>query len=99
MLYLGLAVGSTSILWAKRVGPTGTAYGLDMTDEMLGVRPAERPRDAEVANVHFLDEGVHRAGSRYPAESVDVVISNCVINLATDKVGGVVNVTQIGRVL
>jgi arsenite methyltransferase len=70
------------ILSARRVGPTGTAYGLDMTDEMLAL--AQRnAREAGVGNVHFL-KGMIEA-IPLPADSVDVVISNCVINLSTDK--------------
>src|SRR5690349_530111 len=67
---------------ARRVGPTGTAYGLDMTDEMLALarRNAE---EAGVTNVHFLKGLIEEVP--LPAASVDVVISNCVINLSTDK--------------
>jgi arsenite methyltransferase len=70
------------ILSAKRVGPTGVVYGVDMTDEMLAL--AQRnAREAGVANVHFL-KGVIEAVP-LPADSVDVVISNCVVNLSVDK--------------
>ncbi len=82
VLDLGSGGGIDVILSAKRVGPAGTVYGLDMTDEMLAL--AQRnARDAGVANVHFL-KGVIEA-IPLPADSVDVVISNCVVNLSTDK--------------
>ena len=81
------------ILSAKRVGPTGTAYGLDMTDEMLALAQ-ENARDAGVANVHFLKGIIEHVP--LPASSVDVVISNCVINLSTDKPAVL---TEIARVL
>jgi arsenite methyltransferase len=82
VLDLGSGGGIDVILSAKRVGPTGTAYGLDMTDEMLTLarRNAE---DAGVRNVHFLKGVIEHVP--LPAASVDVVISNCVINLSTDK--------------
>jgi ubiquinone/menaquinone biosynthesis C-methylase UbiE len=81
------------ILSAKRVGPTGTAYGLDFTDEMLAL--AQRnAAEAGVPNVHFL-KGVIEA-IPLPAESVDVVISNCVINLSVDKASVL---TEMARVL
>ncbi|MDQ3867590.1 MAG: methyltransferase domain-containing protein, partial [Actinomycetota bacterium] len=77
----------------KRVGPSGVAYGLDMTDEMLAL--AQRnARDAGVTNVHFLKGLIEQIP--LPANSVDVVISNCVINLSTDKPGVL---TEIARVL
>jgi ubiquinone/menaquinone biosynthesis C-methylase UbiE len=64
------------------VGPSGTVYGLDMTDEMLAL--AQRnAREAGASNVHFL-KGLIEA-IPLPADSVDVVISNCVVNLSTDK--------------
>jgi arsenite methyltransferase len=82
VLDLGSGGGIDVILSAKRVGPTGTAYGVDMTDEMLAL--AQRnAREAGVANVHFLKGVIEQIP--LPAESVDVVISNCVINLSTDK--------------
>jgi arsenite methyltransferase len=93
VLDLGSGGGIDVILSAKRVGPTGTAYGLDMTDEMLAL--AQRnARDAGVANVHFLKGVIEEIP--LPAESVDVVISNCVINLSTDKTAVL---TEIARVL
>ena len=93
VLDLGSGGGIDVILSAKRVGPTGTAYGLDMTDEMLAL--AQRnARDAGVANVHFLKGVIEQIP--LPAASVDVVISNCVINLSTDKAAVL---TEIARVL
>ena len=82
MLDLGSGGGIDVILSAKRVGPGGIAYGLDMTDEMLGLAQTNA-RDASVTNVHFL-KGVIEAVP-LPAASVDVIISNCVINLSVDK--------------
>jgi arsenite methyltransferase len=93
VLDLGSGGGIDVILSARRVGATGVAYGLDMTDEMLAL--AQRnAREAGVANVHFL-KGMIEA-IPLPAESVDVVISNCVINLSTDKAAVL---TEIARVL
>jgi arsenite methyltransferase len=82
VLDLGSGGGIDVILSGKRVGPTGIAYGLDMTDEMLALA-RENARAAGMANVHFL-KGVIEAVP-LPAASVDVVISNCVINLSVDK--------------
>ncbi len=93
VLDLGSGGGIDVILSAKRVGPTGTAYGVDMTDEMLALAQ-QNARDAGVTNVHFL-KGVIEA-IPLPAASVDVVISNCVINLSTDKAAVL---TEIARVL
>jgi arsenite methyltransferase len=82
VLDLGSGGGIDVILSAKRVGPNGTAYGLDMTDEMLAL--AQRnAREAGVGNVHFLKGVIEQIP--LPADSIDVVISNCVINLSTDK--------------
>ena len=93
VLDLGSGGGIDVILSAKRVGATGTAYGLDMTDEMLAL--AQRnAAEAGVTNVHFL-KGIIEA-IPLPASSVDVVISNCVINLSTDKPAVL---TEIARVL
>jgi arsenite methyltransferase len=93
VLDLGSGGGIDVILSAKRVGETGLAYGLDMTDEMLAL--AQRnAREAGVRNAIFL-KGVIEAVP-LPAESVDVVISNCVINLSTDKSAVL---AEIGRVL
>src|SRR5947209_11829948 len=82
VLDLGSGGGIDVLLSARRVGPTGFAYGLDMTDTMLEL--AERNRaEAKVENVRFL-KGVIEA-IPLPANAVDVVISNCVINLSADK--------------
>ena len=91
---LGSGGGIDVILSAKRVGPTGVAYGLDMTDEMLAL--AQRnAREAGVTNVHFL-KGVIEAVP-LPAESVDVVISNCVINLSVDKPAVLLEMARVLR--
>jgi arsenite methyltransferase len=82
VLDLGSGGGIDVILSAKRVGPTGTAYGVDMTDEMLALAQ-QNAREAGVTNVHFLKGMIEQIP--VPADSVDVVISNCVINLSTDK--------------
>jgi SAM-dependent methyltransferase len=93
VLDLGSGGGIDVILSARRVGPAGIAYGLDMTDEMLAL--AQRnAREADVANVHFLKGIIEQIP--LPANSVDVVISNCVINLSTDKPAVL---TEIARVL
>jgi arsenite methyltransferase len=82
VLDLGSGGGIDVLLSARRVGPTGFAYGLDMTDEMLAL--AERNRlEAGAENVSFLKG--HIEAIPLPDESVDVVISNCVINLSGDK--------------
>jgi len=93
VLDLGSGGGIDVILSARRVGPTGTAYGLDMTDEMLALA-RRNARDAGVANVHFLRGVIEQIP--LPADSVDVVISNCVINLSVDKAAVL---TEIARVL
>ena len=93
VLDLGSGGGIDVILSAKRVGPTGIAYGLDMTDEMLALA-MQNARDADVANVHFLKGVIEQIP--LPAGSVDVVISNCVINLSVDKPAVL---TEIARVL
>ena len=82
VLDLGSGGGVDVILSAKRVGPSGTAYGLDMTDEMLALARANA-QEAGVANAHFLKGVIEEIP--LPAGSVDVVISNCVINLSVDK--------------
>jgi SAM-dependent methyltransferase len=93
VLDLGSGGGIDVILSAKRVGPTGTAYGVDMTDEMLAL--AQRnAAEAGVRNVHFLKGVIEQIP--LPANSVDVVISNCVINLSVDKPAVL---TEIARVL
>jgi arsenite methyltransferase len=92
VLDLGSGGGIDVILSARRVGPTGVAYGLDMTDEMLtlALRNAE---EAGIRNVHFL-KGVIEAVP-LPAASVDVVISNCVINLSTDKAAVLAEIARV----
>ena len=82
VLDLGSGGGIDVILSARRVGPTGTAYGLDMTDEMLALA-RRNATEAGVENVVFLKGVIEEVP--LPAESVDVVISNCVINLSGDK--------------
>jgi ubiquinone/menaquinone biosynthesis C-methylase UbiE len=82
VLDLGSGGGIDVILSAKRVGPAGVAYGLDMTDAMLALAE-QNARDAGVTNVHFLKGVIEQIP--LPANSVDVVISNCVINLSVDK--------------
>ena len=82
VLDLGSGGGIDVLLSAKRVGPTGRAIGLDMTDEMLALAQANA-REAGVTNVEFLKGQIEAIP--LPADSVDVVISNCVINLAADK--------------
>jgi arsenite methyltransferase len=93
VLDLGSGGGIDVLLSARRVGPSGTVYGLDMTDEMLAL--AQRnAADAGAVNVHFLKGQIEAIP--LPAESVDAVISNCVINLSADKAAVL---TEIARVL
>jgi arsenite methyltransferase len=82
VLDLGSGGGIDVLLSAKRVGPTGKAYGLDMTDEMLALA-RENQRKAGVTNVEFLKGEIEHIP--LPDRSVDVIISNCVINLSADK--------------
>ena len=82
VLDLGSGGGIDVLLSARRVGPTGKAYGLDMTDEMLALA-RENQRKAGVQNVEFLKGEIENIP--LPDDSVDVVISNCVINLSADK--------------
>jgi arsenite methyltransferase len=82
VLDLGSGGGIDVLLSARRVGPSGKAYGLDMTDEMLALA-RENQRKAGVTNVEFLKGEIERVP--LPDEAVDVVISNCVINLSLDK--------------
>jgi len=93
VLDLGSGGGIDVILSARRVGPTGVAYGLDMTDEMLALA-VRNAREAGVGNVHFLKGVIEQIP--LPADSVDVVISNCVINLSVDKA---TVLTEIARVV
>jgi ubiquinone/menaquinone biosynthesis C-methylase UbiE len=82
VLDLGSGGGIDVLLSASRVGPTGKAYGLDMTDEMLALAQ-ENKRKAGAQNVEFLRGDIENIP--LPSNSVDVIISNCVINLAADK--------------
>src|ERR1041385_4972471 len=82
VLDLGSGGGIDVLLSARRVGQTGKAYGLDMTDEMLALA-RENQRKAGVANVEFLKGEIEDIP--LPDASVDVIISNCVINLSADK--------------
>jgi ubiquinone/menaquinone biosynthesis C-methylase UbiE len=82
VLDLGSGGGIDVLLSAKRVGPTGKAYGLDMTDDMLALA-RENQRQAGVSNVEFLKGEIENIP--LPDNSVDVIISNCVINLSADK--------------
>jgi SAM-dependent methyltransferase len=93
VLDLGSGGGIDVILSAKRVGPTGLAYGLDMTDEMLALA-RKNVDEAGIRNAIFLKGIIEEVP--LPAESVDVVISNCVINLSPDKAKVL---TEIARVL
>ncbi|MDA0178847.1 arsenite methyltransferase [Solirubrobacter phytolaccae] len=82
VLDLGSGGGIDVLLSARRVAPSGTAYGLDMTDEMLALARANQAKSG-VTNVHWLKGQIEAIP--LPAESVDVVLSNCVVNLSTDK--------------
>ena len=82
VLDLGSGGGIDVLLSAQRVGPTGKAYGLDMTDEMLALA-RENQKQAGVTNVEFLKGEIESIP--LPDNSVDVIISNCVINLSADK--------------
>jgi ubiquinone/menaquinone biosynthesis C-methylase UbiE len=93
VLDLGSGGGIDVILSARRVGPTGLAYGLDMADEMLALA-RRNTEEAGVRNAIFLEGVIEDVP--LPSESVDVVISNCVINLAIDKAAVL---SEIARVL
>ncbi|HEV2198746.1 MAG TPA: arsenite methyltransferase [Bryobacteraceae bacterium] len=82
VLDLGSGGGIDVLLSARRVGPTGKAYGLDMTDEMLALA-RENQRQAGIANAEFLKGDIENIP--LPDNSVDVIISNCVVNLSADK--------------
>ena len=82
VLDLGSGGGIDVLLSARRVGPTGKAYGLDMTDEMLALA-RENQRRSGVSNAEFLKGEIENIP--LPDDSVDVIISNCVINLSSDK--------------
>jgi SAM-dependent methyltransferase len=92
VLDLGSGGGIDVILSAKRVGPTGLAYGLDMTDEMLALA-RRNAAEAGIANAIFLKGLIEQVP--LPADSVDVVISNCVINLSTDKVAVLAEIARV----
>jgi arsenite methyltransferase len=92
VLDLGSGGGIDVLLSANRVGPAGIAYGLDMTDEMLALAQ-QNARDAGATNVHFL-KGVIEA-IPLPAGSVDVIISNCVINLSVDKPAVMIEMARV----
>jgi arsenite methyltransferase len=94
VLDLGSGGGIDVILSAKRVGPEGIAYGLDMTDEMLAL--AQRnAAEAGVRNAIFLKGEIEHVP--LPAASVDVVISNCVVNLSTDKPAVLAEIARVLR--
>jgi arsenite methyltransferase len=82
VLDLGSGAGPDVIKAAEQVGPEGIVWGLDMTDEMLALA-RRNVADAGISNAHFLKGQIEAVP--LPAESVDVVLSNCVINLSTDK--------------
>ena len=82
VLDLGSGGGIDVLLSARRVGPTGKAYGLDMTDDMLALA-RQNAQEAGITNVEFLRGRIEEIP--LPSESVDVIISNCVINLSGDK--------------
>jgi arsenite methyltransferase len=82
VLDLGSGAGADVLISARRVGPSGKAIGLDMTDEMLGLARANA-REAGVSNVEFVKGYIEELP--LPEASVDVIISNCVINLSADK--------------
>jgi len=92
VLDLGSGGGIDVILSAKRVGATGFAFGLDMTDEMLALARANAA-EAGVANAIFLKGVIEDVP--LPAGSVDVVISNCVINLSTDKAAVLMEIARV----
>ena len=92
VLDLGSGGGIDVILSAKRVGSTGLAYGLDMTDEMLALA-RRNAAEAGVTNAIFLKGLIEQIP--LPADSVDVVISNCVINLSTDKAEVLIEISRV----
>ena len=94
VLDLGSGGGIDVLLSAKRVGPTGKAFGIDMTDEMLAL--AQRnAAEAGATNVEFLKG--HIEAIPLPADSVDAVISNCVVNLAADKTAVFAEIARVLR--
>jgi Methylase involved in ubiquinone/menaquinone biosynthesis len=94
VLDLGSGGGIDVLLSARRVGPTGFAYGLDMTDEMLELA-RRNAAEAGASNVEFLKGRIEAIP--LPDASVDVVISNCVINLSTDKVAVLAEIARVLR--
>jgi SAM-dependent methyltransferase len=94
VLDLGSGGGIDLLLSARRVGPTGKAYGLDMTDEMLALA-RENQAKAGIENVEWLRGQIEAIP--LPAETVDVVISNCVINLSVDKQRVLAEVARVLR--
>jgi arsenite methyltransferase len=94
VLDLGSGGGIDVLLSARRVGPTGFAYGLDMTDEMLDLA-RQNAASAGATNVEFLKGTIESVP--LPDASVDVVISNCVVNLAADKVAVFHEITRVLR--
>ena len=92
VLDLGSGGGIDVILSAKRVGETGFAYGLDMTDEMLALA-RRNAQEAGVRNAIFLKGVIEEVP--LPADSVDVVISNCVINLSVDKPAVLAEISRV----
>ena len=92
VLDLGSGGGIDVILAAKRVGPTGLAYGLDMTDEMLALA-RQNAADSGISNAIFLKGLIEQIP--LPADAVDVVISNCVINLSTDKADVLLEMSRV----
>ena len=94
VLDLGSGGGIDVLLSAQRVGPSGTVYGLDMTDEMLALAQRNAAQ-AGATNVHFLKGIIEDIP--LPAASVDVVISNCVVNLSTDKPAVLAEIARVLR--
>ena len=92
VLDLGSGGGIDVILSAKRVGPAGLAYGLDMTDEMLALA-RKNAADAGIENAIFLKGFIEQVP--LPADSIDVVISNCVINLSTEKAAVLAEIARV----
>lgn len=94
VLDLGSGGGIDVLLSARRVGPTGKVYGLDMTDEMLDLA-RRNSEEADVGNVEFLRGFIEQIP--LPDSSIDVIISNCVINLSTDKPAVFVEMARVLR--
>jgi len=94
VLDLGSGGGIDVILSARRVGPTGKAYGVDMTDEMLDMA-RRNAAEAGIENVEFFKGNIEEVS--LPDQSVDVVISNCVINLSTDKAAVLAEIFRLLR--